>query len=856
MSDSKDLEIKHYRRATAGAREKELVSETVEEGSATFEFLQKLETSRLKRECVLMLDMRGKVPGVCQPYVHKDRVFYLDDASLAIFHAGMKENNGVFTVGAYEQIVFGDHTTRAIRQRAEAANPPRTSLATAPVAAVNAPTSGQAKGLAGEAAKAPAVPAEALQPEIITYGYYHRRAEQRLEISTDVLIEISAIRYLAKTKDISRRGTQLVLPYVPGVTVGVPAFLTYTALQQQATTSLDRLAYVIVKCEEQGEQLILSLKRECDDLVDPVGSFLERFIEGNKKKYRINMEDEINSVVSLMYERIFAENTVSLPLFVCRKNDDALALSFAISTGNQCILSYFNNAQGISDLTFLSLPHRIKKYAELARQGGMQDVILVAFRHNKEPAGSVSTFCDFEVADSKAFRDMLRFALWQKSCCIYKIRLCAVQPLNSRKLELYLRPLYVESEQGETLLREKMGEVEVVLNMQEVTEATREGLLLADLANEEVTEKGLLEVIAANARDLGQSVWRGLSRYSLAGGEAQQVVESAQCVIPSPVIFGYLRRRSEERYVLQTEVEVEVNGKVLSAQSTDISRNGVGLMLAKVVPVQVGDVVLVTFTELQKMVSHIKLKKVRYVAMRIGATGSELGLVFDREEGNREIPGFFSDLIARNKNKLDKDLGDVLTEVTARIFESIYAENLMSIPFFLMKGGRTGLALEKIALNDRPDPLVDFFRKKQGNGFDFNPISDAKRVGRIAVQLRTKSNASGDAKPDELILLMEQARSPTGTECVNVMAMHELQGSPRKQSLVQRILATPQHRVVKYVYWPLRHLNEVELDSMVEPISQHSRHKAQMIRDDIKRIVGLGEVVDITNILRLGEAPA
>ncbi|HED17595.1 MAG TPA: hypothetical protein ENI64_12380, partial [Gammaproteobacteria bacterium] len=59
--------LKHYMRTDQNARSKHLVIEHVVSGSHTFEFLDRMKTRRRKQECVMNVDMRGKVPYECKP---------------------------------------------------------------------------------------------------------------------------------------------------------------------------------------------------------------------------------------------------------------------------------------------------------------------------------------------------------------------------------------------------------------------------------------------------------------------------------------------------------------------------------------------------------------------------------------------------------------------------------------------------------------------------------------------------------------------------------------------------------------------------------------------------------------------
>ena len=55
------------------------------------------------------------------PYAFNDRIHYLDDISFQMFERGLKENNGIYTVGTFEAIISGPHTLQAQEDARQAA---------------------------------------------------------------------------------------------------------------------------------------------------------------------------------------------------------------------------------------------------------------------------------------------------------------------------------------------------------------------------------------------------------------------------------------------------------------------------------------------------------------------------------------------------------------------------------------------------------------------------------------------------------------------------------------------------------------------------------------------------------------
>ncbi len=92
-----------------------------------------------------------------------------------------------------------------------------------------------------------------------------------------------------------------------------------------------------------------------------------------------------------------------------------------------------------------------------------------------------------------------------------------------------------------------------------------------------------------------------------------------------------------------------------------------------------------------------------------------------------DINGFFVDIINRNRHKLPVDIEETLYAAKSRLHESVLAENLISIPFFMAKDDDGAVIVQKLALNETPCRLAGFFRQPDGN-YDLSPLIETKRV--------------------------------------------------------------------------------------------------------------------------------
>lgn len=67
-------------------------------------FLQELERQRLNKDCLRIIDLRGKVAGECLAYQFGNRTHYLDDRAYLLAKQLMSRFDGRYTVGVYEAL--------------------------------------------------------------------------------------------------------------------------------------------------------------------------------------------------------------------------------------------------------------------------------------------------------------------------------------------------------------------------------------------------------------------------------------------------------------------------------------------------------------------------------------------------------------------------------------------------------------------------------------------------------------------------------------------------------------------------------------------------------------------------------
>lgn len=834
-----EIEVKHYKRTHKGGSEKTLVVERVTDDSETAQFLQQLEVKRLTRACQLTLDMRGKVPGECRSYLINNKVFYLDDISLAILNKGLKENNRQFTVGVYEAIANGAHTNRAIRleqERKQAQTHAHTPQRVRTVPTVGA--GAEQKELAGTRSQGPRY-----YPEVILSGYYKKRREDRLQYVTGVTLVIDGMPYSAKTRDLSQSGIQVYLKGAYDFQAGQAVQVSLPEIEEVfGIAGLIDMPYKIVNVARKVQELMLRLERMPDSQDETLNKPIQRLIERLQQKYKCDVEDDLLSVNATIHERLYTDNVTHIPLFFCRDTAGKPRLKrIAATERNQPLLEFFGHGRPDCDFSPLALPGRLARLLDGDMSG---DMLLIMYRNDHGDDGAIHSIADYELADSAMLRAFMRHAMVHTHYCMLKLTATALRKPSDAKIALYAQRLHDKSEQDMLLIRQDFDALTGVGMAVDVTKELAEGLRLRDQGARSL--EGLYDI-------KGLKCWAGSTCKSLDTGAVLESLKTPVDRRPDSVKFGYLERRREERYLLQTQVDLAIKGRTFSGVTQDISVRGLQVVipLDQVPAQQVGDAVYLDFVGLQGKVSNVKLKDIEYRIANI-TVNDKLRLRLERiiNRKQEDINAFFIDIINRNRHKLPVDIEETMYAAKSRLHESILAENLINIPFFMAKDDDGAVIVQKLAFNEAPCRLAEFFRQSDGN-YDLSPLIETKRVYYLydgVSLIARKESVDGRAEDsiETYIYMYREPGQPGRAPVLRSLADFEESEEVTREQFLRDAVKSGNYCFIKVIATPISEMHNLEVDRVIEDIRENSRHRAFKLKESFQRIVAQGEIIDVT----------
>src|SRR5690606_8947972 len=130
--------------------------------------------------------------------------------------------------------------------------------------------------------------------------------DERMNYAIEVEMELNKQRITASTSDLSVSGCKVKLTKPVKVNAGAELKLYFTGLEQEFMLGLsDGVIYKVVDTESQGQNHYLRLQRLQDGNEQQFADFLQKFITGNKRRYKVNLDSVCHSMRTKGYEQFY-----------------------------------------------------------------------------------------------------------------------------------------------------------------------------------------------------------------------------------------------------------------------------------------------------------------------------------------------------------------------------------------------------------------------------------------------------------------------------------------------------------------------------------------------------------------------
>lgn len=767
------------------------------------QFLLKMELKRMAQPCSYFIDLRGHVDGDVKPYVYMGKTHYMDDNAIKVFEAGLKQY-GSYTLGLYEEVLNTENNFR-VMHRKQTEDRVRSALQGGDVLEDNA-TDADAE----------------LPPQyarVINFGHYTARRDERMHFSIDVQLELDGKRIQASTSDLSVSGCKIKLPQPLKAEAGKLLKLHFTGLEQEFMLGLaDGVLYKIVDAEQQGTTSYWRLQRQQDENEQQFAEFLQKFISGNKRRYKVNLDNVSQSLLSKGYEQFYLPRISTLPVFIAVKNGQPIPICALTTDYNKAIWQYFIDEQ--HQAVFISICN-VKRLKYLLQQTSVEKAtILYSFTHAIKGKLFFYSATREELAESEQLKQLfLGFGASKPSWRVFHLNLQRSAAAQAETQLTVPEPAKAPPPLS-SLVKQFIQDVRYIVSFTDIT--------------------GHENAFWYQNYPVDQQQLKLLARFG-----HKKLLNQPPC---EAVAVQYVNLRSESRYLYKTVVTITDNETQteLNGHSRDFSSKGLQLETTLPVRYKKGDVLLLNLPDMQKISSKYELTALPYEVMAVSKSRTIMNL--RAAEGLEPHIGrlFFQQLIQNNRAKLTLAEESPKYPGLATALRNLYMNAQSHFALYvhrkgiryeintLAKGGHGNSLHQLLTIHSHDATQLDLALILQNNAISLHFAQQLKQMKRFDTP-----------KPFELFIVIN-SNTATGQPELQCRYDYEFNSEQAKQ---QFVLNAVQNHILFCYKLLLSRTGRPDTEFIAAElnyISAYAIHKAKQLEEELWSVAGVIDAIDIS----------
>lgn len=604
------------------------------------QFLIKMEIKRLARPCLRSVDLRGQVDGECRLHEYEGIQHYLDDVAIEEFEKQIRIF-GRYCFGVYEAMLRTENNFKVMRDRQDS----------------------QAD-----------VEEDRQQQSLIKFDVpevsllrYIQRGEERMNFA--IALEVftkNGTSVRATSVDISSHGVRMKLVNSNyDFTKDEKVSVHFRGLESEF--SLDKhtgIAYIVLKVVEERDKTYVMLKRNEDMPNGEFDHFLENFIHGNKRRYKVNLNNTIDAIINKTCEQYFSPSFPTLPIFVDWIDDGPIPRFAMANEINRSVISYWSDEEENIRLGYLVNRARLSYLIGEYRKGQEAAMYVYAFNHLQKGKVYFYSASNIDLKKNDALRTLfLGFGAKKVSWRVFKITIAEIDPEDA------YAPLSLPDSVGNKIKR------------QNTPPAPR---LMAKLKNLKYVAQ-----VTDITSEYGQQVYyhfkvnkQELKQLRLFGHPRNRLPAEIKAFK-----YKFHDQRMEARYLLRSVVRVEILDDLIMGVSEDISVSGLRLELEGEYHGDLDVRVIIGFPRLQEITKKHNVMNLHYKVVNVSEDGKILHLRAVSGDEGRSARAFFDELIKKNRNHLETYPDEEEIPGIGHALRCINARNIPTLSFILSKEG-------------------------------------------------------------------------------------------------------------------------------------------------------------------------
>ncbi|GHF85980.1 PilZ domain-containing protein [Thalassotalea marina] len=769
----------------------------------TERFLLKMELKRLATPCTRLVDLRGHVDGECRAFEHDGRVHYLDDVAINVYQETV-EAYGAYTFGVYEAVMNTENNFRVMYQKEKTAS-------------LQGQVPKQTTAKVFEKTQYPAT--------IQNFGPFYNRRDERMNFAIQLVMVLSENNVIeAVSSDISVNGCKIRLSKPINLATRQVLQIRFTGFEEDFQFKKDEIFSYEVRNQQTVDNIqLIGLQRVyiSDESRDGFKQFLKGFIQGNKRRYKINLDNSISALQARTFEQFVLPKSSELPVFLEDNGIDALPRYALTCPNNQRIYQYWRDEEKNSTLNFLITPERILRLKKDVADG--QSLLVFSFTHHSQGKSYFYTADSVQLDHDKAFaNEFLGFASNKPSFAIHQLQLLPVVESRAETVMTLSTSLTVKDQH-------------LALPVEDDVKA-----ILSRLSN----------IVVVNKIHTNELVdfYKGLAYQDINTSKLKQFGHKrlAEPLAMDEVGINFNNQRSESRFKYKTQAQIASAGVSWDGVSEDFSTLGLKIELNKASVLNKGDIVYLSFPQLQKITSAFELKDLPYEVMRVNKDKTVISLRVHVEKHKHIGRAFFKALIEKNRHKLTPDEYALFSPGLAKALRNIYSRSSTALSMIIQTSG-SRYKIEKITTNAERTELLEHCKRLSDrvNTYNLYPLLANQQATSFMHSTLKKLQAEDEPIVDMLYVAIEFGDKPVD-QSVTAKLASELPTDLVKKLFIRKALKRGDFFCFQVKLSRTKTPDMHYLNPELSYISSYAIHRGKQLEQDIYSVAGIVQVFDIT----------
>ncbi len=312
------------------------------------------------------------------------------------------------------------------------------------------------------------------------------------------------------------------------------------------------------------------------------------------------------------------------------------------------------------------------------------------------------------------------------------------------------------------------------------------------------------------------------------------------------VSMPFSERRHEARFAFKTLITVQQGDKQASGITHDISSRGLQIMLEKTANFDEPGAITLSFPRLQAAAGKTNLSNLPYQLIRSRMNGLILHVSATIGHSPHDGVEFLNKLIARNKQKLEqlsdnegqkKELADGMKNLLMR--------QLPGVPYFIERTAKSA-QMAYIGIGTTTDEISHLFAQDSDKVLEYNlkPLLDNKVLKQQIIDPIKLMKPNDNMAFFEVFIKL--TRLPRGAIDIQCKLKSEVGNREQQIEFICQSKKTGRFMALRVYLGATSKPDMSYIRRELEYIHIHAIHRAKQLEDQLWRVIGSGELLDIT----------